>query len=122
MFDPTVAHNTERILGHHNFADFAPRKKMSPKEYDAYCAQAFAFWHLLEHDLRKMMFDQLVETARADSWEKANFGKGVLQGFETVFSYYESLANKHTSGNPSGDVVRPDPFPEIPDMNTKVVD
>ena|SRR3990167_201597 len=91
-----------------------PKKEMTEQERKEYCASISAVFPRIEKDIRKLMYEQLVETyTGADSWDKVLEGRGRLDGMAYLLEHWKS-AHMENIAKPTSDIIdKSSPIPEI---------
>lgn len=88
------------------------QKEMSEAARKEYCASISAVFPIIEKDIKKAMYEQVLLIAESDNWEKVNYGRGTCNGISLLYELWKLANTEHLSAgkekfdptNPIGEI------------------
>jgi hypothetical protein len=84
------------LLGSIDLSDIKVEEEMTEIERDGYCAQIFAVFPLIEKDIKKMLYQQLMFISNnSENWEQVIFGRGTFNGLDLLLEKWEKATSEY---------------------------
>ena len=112
-FDSDVAF-MRHLLGSIDLSEIE-NSEMSESERKAYCSQISAVFPLIEKDIKKLLYEQLMfSSEEAETWDKVIFGRGTFNGMDILLEHWRKAHLEHLEkGKPKENFDVNNPIGEI---------
>lgn len=75
-------------------------KEMSEQDRRDYCAAIHAVFPRLEKDMKKFLYQQLLQTSKeSETWDQVLFGRGVFDGIAQLLAYWNQASQEHVANS-----------------------
>jgi hypothetical protein len=102
-------------LGSIDLEDLSEEKEMSEADRESYCAQIFAVFSLIEKDIKKMLYQQLMFSANnTEDWGQVLFSRGTFNGMYLLLEQWKKAFVEYQDKHKiEKEVNKNNPLPEL---------
>ncbi len=84
------------LLGSIDLSDVEVEEEMTETERDGYCAQVFAVFPIIEKDIKKMLYQQLLFSSNnAETWEQVLVSRGTCNGLYLLLEKWKKATAEY---------------------------
>jgi hypothetical protein len=101
-------------LGSIDLSDTKLKKEMSESERISYCAQIFAVFPVIEKDIEKMIYEQLMFASNnTEDWGQVLFSRGTTNGMMLLLDLWKKASSEYEAKGKDKDFDKNNPINEI---------
>jgi hypothetical protein len=84
------------LLASVDLSDLEEPKDMSEQERKTYCAQIFAVFPILEKDIKRFLYSQLMFVCNeASNMDEVSFGRGTFNGMDLLLEHWKKASSEY---------------------------